>query len=349
MTKTQISQRITDFEKLVNRHAMKISEFGNASWDPIKAAAEIPTIRSFLTKRGAGIDYLNRNLARLLSTNGRVVKFAGLFLHGTPMVRGWKRNRAGIKRPISGDCELADLMTVFLYVDSNKTIKRMRSVMFQAKMNASRKVHVVDNPEQRKLYDECEGFNYAKDSISKKGDSRTLPKGAARKRALQFMFVEPRPVETRTIPSNATSIPLLEYGNHLVRFLNGKTGLKSDTKRSAWGKIVWELMEKMGEDFYTDGKTKGPGVQDVLNHFNSFENHKTWCIDDGQSDSGFGVQLVIVWDGDIRGAEAQTLTLPKIPVKKVTVKNADDEDLALYEEMLTTGEVIEQTTDTGAK
>ena len=347
MTKTQIDQRITDFEKLVNRHAKKISEIGNASWDPIKESTETPTIRAFLTKKGAGIDYLNMKIARLLSTNGRVVKFAGLFLHGTPMVRGWKRTKSGTKQPISGDCELADLMTVFLYVDSNKTIKRMRSVMFQAKKNASKRGHIVDDPEQRKLYDECEGFKYCNESISKKGDSRMLPKGASRKKALQFMFVEPRPVETRTIPSNATSIPRLEYGNHLVRFLNGKTGLKSETKRSAWGKIVWELMEKMGADFYTDGKTKGPGVQDVLTHFNSFESHKTWCIDEGSSESGFGVQLVIVWDGDIRAAEPQTKTLPEVLVKVVKVKNTDDEDLALYEEMLAGGEVIEQTTETG--
>jgi len=224
-------------------------------------------------------------------------------------------------------------MTVFLYVDSNKTIKRMRSVMFQAKMNASKGVHVVDDLVQRKLYDACEGFDYCNESISKKGDSRTLPKGASRKKALQFMFVEPRPVETRTIPSNATSIPPLQYGDHLVRFLNGKTGLKSDTKKSAWGKIVWELMERMGGHFYTDKKIKGPGVQDVLTHFNSFESHKTWCIDEGQSEGGFGLQLVIVWDGDIRAAEPQTSALPKIPVKNVKAKKTEDEehDVAIEE------------------
>jgi len=106
-------------------------------------------------------------------------------------------------------------------------------------------------------------------------------------------------------------------------------------------------MEKMGAGFYTDGKTKGPGVQDVLTHFNSFESHKTWCIDGGPSESGFGVQLVIVWDSDIGAAEPQTSTLPKIPVKVVKVRNTVDEDLALYEEMLTSAEVIEQTTETG--
>ena len=36
-------------------------------------------------------------------------------------------------------------------------------------------------------------------------------------------------------------------------------------------------------------------------------------------DDGFGVQLVIVWDGDIPEAQAQVQTLPKIPVKKIKV------------------------------
>jgi hypothetical protein len=319
MTQTQITQRIAQFERVVKANAKEISELGNAAWIPIKETTETPTIRAFLTKSGVGVDYLNRNLASLLSKNGRVVKFAGLFLHGTPMVRGWTKNEAGKKKPISGDCELADLMTVFLYVDRNKAIKRMRSVMFQAKMQQSKGAHVVEDPEQRKLYDECEGFDYINATVSTKGDGRTLPKGASRKKALQFMFVEPRPVETRTIPSDKGKCETLGYGDHLVNFLNGETGFKSDTKRSAWGKIVWELMEKMASQVYSDNMIKGPGIQGVLNHFNSFENHDVWCINEGQTGEGFGVQLVIVWDGDIPEVRAQVQTLPKIPVKKLAV------------------------------
>ncbi len=314
MTQLQITQRIDQFERVVKAHAKKIAAIGNKSWIPIKESTETPTIRAFLTKKGAGVDYLNRNLASLLSKNGRVVKFAGLFLHGTPMVQGWTTNKAS-KR----NCELADLMTVFLYVDKSKTIKRMRSIMFQAKMTASNGAHVVDDLEQRKLYDECDGFEYVNATVAKKGDSRKLPKGASRKKALQFMFVEPRPVETRTIPSAKDKGVTLGYGDHLVSFLGGKTGLESDTKKYAWGKIVWELMEKMGDKFHTDGMIKGPGIQDVLNHFNSFENHDVWSIDEGQSDKGFGVQLMIVWDGNMTEGETQFKTLPKVPVKKVKI------------------------------
>ena len=140
MTQTQITQRIAQFERVVEAKAKEITAIGNASWDPIntrKDKNETQIVRAFLTKKHAGVDYLNRNLATLLSKNGRVVKFAGLFLHGTPKVKGWTMNQSG-KKQHNRSCELADLMTVFLYLDKGKTIKRMRCVTFQAKMLASK-------------------------------------------------------------------------------------------------------------------------------------------------------------------------------------------------------------------
>ena len=283
-TKAQIPKRISDFEALVNRRAKKIVEIGNASWNPIKESTETPAIRSFLTKRGAGVDYLNRNLAKLLSKDGRVVKFAGLFLHGTPMVEGWCLDKAGRKRR-KGVCELADLMTVFLYLDRDKVIKRMRCVLFQAKMTASKGAHVVD---------------------------------------------------ARTLPSDKDKGKTLAYGDHLVHFLNGKTGLNQGRRKDHWNQITTELMESMADKAYTDGKIKGPGIRDVLNHFNSFEEHDVWCIDEGQSEDGFGVQFMIVWDDELPGNDPQTSTLPTIPVKNVRVPviQEETEELEITEEEL---------------
>lgn len=308
MTPNQINQRIAQFERVVKASASKISAISNKSWEPIDETTETTTIRAFLTKKGAGVDYLNRNLARLLSKNGRVVKFAGLFLHGTPMVKGWTKTSTG-KRKHNRACELSDLMTIFLYLDRNKSIKRMRCVMFQAKMQASNGAHVVEDKEQRKLYDECDGFDYVNATVTTQGDSRSLPKGPSRKKALQFMFVEPRPVDTRTIPSAKGKGQTLNYGDHLVRFLSGKTGLKSDTKKSAWGKIVWELMEKKA--------AAGTNIQGVLDHFNSFESHEIWSKDQGPSESGWGVQLMIVWDGESADDQSQVQSTPKIPVLNI--------------------------------
>lgn len=84
MTKAKSSEGIAKFTRVVDLHAKKIFEIGNASWAPITKGSETKRVRDFLTKKGAGVDYLNRNLASLLSKSGRVVKFAGVFLHGTP-------------------------------------------------------------------------------------------------------------------------------------------------------------------------------------------------------------------------------------------------------------------------
>lgn len=335
MTPKQINQRIAQFERVVKASASKISAIGNKSWEPIDETTETTTIRAFLTKKGAGVDYLNRNLARLLSKNGRVVKFAGLFLHGTPMVKGWTKTSTG-KRKHNRACELSDLMTIFLYLDRNKSIKRMRCVMFQAKMQASNGAHVVEDKEQRKLYDECDGFDYVNATVTTQGDSRSLPRAPSRKKALQFMFVEPRPVDTRTIPSAKGKGQTFGYGDHLVRFLSGKTGLKSDSKKSAWGKIVWELMENMASQVYSDKMIKGPGVQGVLDHFNSFENHENWIIDEGQSANGFGVQLMIVWDGDMTDEQTQVQTKPKVPAVNIQTQEPTslDEELETIESEL---------------
>jgi hypothetical protein len=55
MTHTQITQRIAPFERVVKANAKEITAIGNASWNPIKETTETPTIRAFLTKKGAGV------------------------------------------------------------------------------------------------------------------------------------------------------------------------------------------------------------------------------------------------------------------------------------------------------
>lgn len=138
MTKAEISEGIAKFTGAVDRHKRKIIDIGNASWAPITQGTETTRVREFLTKKGAGVDYLNKNLASLLSKSGRVVKFAGVFLHGTPMVYGWTFKNG--KKVKNGDCELADLQTVFLYLDSCNTIKQM-SVSGQEEADRRRPRH----------------------------------------------------------------------------------------------------------------------------------------------------------------------------------------------------------------
>ena len=330
MTKAQIEKRISQFNVIVDDLSEKIHKIGNASWDSIAETDETKAVRAFLIQKGAGIDYLNRRLAPLLKQDGRVVKT--------------KNPKTGCKKP-NGICELADLQTVFLYLDSDNEIRRIRCVLFQAKRKPNKGTHVIGakDVKQRRLYDTCGGFSYVTGIEGKNGEDRRLPKGASRKRALQYLFVEPRPVIAITTPSDQGKGKSAEYGAHLFQFLKDKTGLKAETKKSAWGKIVWELMDRAAKTLEEDRKIKGKGVKGMLKAFNNFESHDTWCIDSGPCDDGYGVQLVIVWDGDIPPAEPQKIVRPKTPVKRVevTVSSQKKKKIAEEEEELEEPEVVE--------
>ncbi len=216
MTKAQIKARISSFFAVVATEAERIRQVANGAWDQITEAHETAAVRAFLVQQGAGVDYMNRRLPQFLSKDGRVVKFAGVFLHGTPKVRGWTKNKAG-KKKLNGECELADLQTVFVYLDSGNTIRQMRCVLFQAK-NQPGATQVIGNEDatQRSLYDDCDGFTYVNDTVGAGGEDRRLPKGSSRKRALQYLFVEPRPVIT--IPSPSSEGKRADYGDHMYRF-----------------------------------------------------------------------------------------------------------------------------------
>mgnify|MGYP007130766660 CR=1 FL=1 len=123
------------------------------------------------------------------------------------------------------------------------------------------------------------------------------------------------------------------YGEHLHRFLKGKTGLLA-TRKNKWGKLVFELLEQIADRKYTDGKIRGKGVQDLLKAFNSFESHDLWCLDEGDSGEGFGVQFVIVWDGGML-ADPQVVTKPKVPVTSVSVIQDQEEadEMAMIQEL----------------
>lgn len=200
--------------------------------------------------------------------------------------------------------------------------------------------HVINERVQRHLYDECQGFNYVNSTVGAAGEDRRLPKGAQRKRALQYLFVGPRPAITITTPSDQGKGKTSDYGEYLFHFLRDKTGLSAGTRKSAWGKIVWELIDRAAKTLEEDRKIKGPGVKAMLKAFNNFESHKTWCIDSGASDDGYGVQLVIVWDGDIP-PEPQKSVRPKTPVRVKLTKSQRKQKLAVEEDELETMEVEE--------
>jgi hypothetical protein len=238
-----------------------------------------------------------------------------------PMVFGLKNSPKGPPNKSEKRCELGDLQTLFLYLDRDKNLCQARSVIFQAKLKPHSGSHVIDHPQQRALYDDCESFEYA---TVLPGETRRLPDGHFRERALQYIFVDEEPVSVRTIPSEVGQGASESYGEHLLRFLNDSTGLDVPPDKGAtsdWGRIVWDMIENVAKEVTSRKLIRNSGLRGLLDHFNHFEDHETFTIDttNGENlrhDEGFGVQLIIVWDpglGDQSeiATEAPLVTLPK--------------------------------------
>jgi hypothetical protein len=299
------AQRISDFQKFVNQHEDDIREAGNAAWSGIKGSSEVERVHDFLSSPTAGNSLLNKELTPLFHDSGWVVKVAGIFLHQTPYVKGFLPDD---KTPLPQRCELGDLQTLFVHVSEDKTAMRTRSVIFQAKMKRSLGSHVVSHAIQRQLYDDSPSFQY--ESPIAKG-KRRLPTGLDRERALQYLFVDESPVTARTIPSLKGLGGFVEYGEHLLRFLNDSTGLNVDTSKNAddWSTIVNDMISAFNQSMPNGNYTRQQGLKDILDPFNSFEDHKVTFLEGkgrgGNEDGGFGLQLVIVWDAEL-GKDAGT-------------------------------------------
>jgi len=329
MTITQSKQRISDFQSHVNSHAQAIRDAGNQAWQRVTAKGEVEIVREFLAGKEQGTDYLNDSITTLLSSGGRVVKFASIFLHQMPMVFGLRNHLPSAPTKLAKRCELGDLQTVFLYLDRDKNICQIRSVIFQAKLKPHSGSHVINHPQQRELYDECAGFEY---NTVLAGQTRRLPDGHLRERALQYIFVNERPVRVRTIPSNTGQGAFENYGEHFLRFLNDSTGLDvppTPTTNDAWGQVVWDMITHVANEVTSRGLIRNSGLKGLLDHFNHFENHDTFSIDttggkrlrDGEG--GFGLQLVIVWDSELGGEQSTRVTVkPDIGVEQIAEENS---------------------------
>lgn len=245
----QSAQRISDFIEHVNRHQEIIRTAGDASWTATPKTGEVAIVRAYLGDRDCGSAYLNRELAPKLRKDGWVVKFASVFLHQMPMVYGCKAGAspASLERSTQVACELGDLQTIFLYLAADKTVCKMRSVIFQAKLRAESGDYIIKHPQQRALYDECVGFEYKTIFPGKK---RRLPTGPDRARALQYLFVADKPVHTHTIPAAAGAGARVQYGEHLLRLMNDATGrevMPSPDESQGWNRIVWDMIDQVAQ------------------------------------------------------------------------------------------------------
>jgi hypothetical protein len=314
MITTISKQRISDFQAEVNGNADKIRRAGQEAWKKVDLDPSEPKIiYDFLSSPGVGTNYLNATLPPLFGPRERVMKFASIFLHQKPMVLGWRRvfGQNGPKeQSLPSQCELGDLQFLFLYLAEDKTVCQCRSIIFQAKKHVSHGDYVIEHPCQRPLYDECTSFEY-KTILS--GNKRTLPSGTARERGLQYLFLEAPFVRARMIPADAGRGAFVDFGELLLRLMNDSTGLEviRRPKGTGWDQIVWDLIDHVANTVTRNKQDRNNGIKSLFDHFNSFENHANAFLPVGAaggSESGFGIQFVIVWDSQLGGEKPDSLS-----------------------------------------
>ena|GEM_PF-1986006 len=298
-------QRISDFQHHVNSHAVEIRKAADDAWSKINLAQPEPQIiYDFLKDTKGGTGYLNRELGKLLSVGGRIVKFASIFLHQKPKVKG-VIGRTSNAKGIGGVCELGDLQLLFLYISANKAICQCRSTIFQAKIKPSTGSHVIDHLDQRRLYDQCFGFVY---QTVLTGEQRCLPWGKPeRERALQYLFIGQRPIQSRLIPSDQNQGAFVDFGELILRFLNDSTGYGVTARPSAgrnWSRIVLDQIDNVAKTAFGHQGDRNSALKSILNQFNNFDDPKEFFLEVPPSEAtesagGIPMLLIIVSDGEL--------------------------------------------------
>jgi hypothetical protein len=314
-------QRISDFQEHVNTIASELRNLAQAAWDGMDFSRSEPEIvYEFLAGRTSGTGHLNREVAPLLSVNGRIVKFASIFLHQKPLVFGFT-TKPPASRTGAAACELGDLQVLFVYADAAKGVCQCRSTVFQTKKVPEGGDFVLSNAYQRRLYDQAHCFEY---KTVLPGTTRFLPRvWADRERALQYLFVGAQPVRARLIPADVGAGAFLDFGEFLVRLLNDSTGLAVAAPPTPglkdWTRIVWDMIEQVAQATANERKTRDSGLYGLLQHFNSFEDRKDFFLEGPPhrdspvavtAGGGIPILLVIVSDKELTKERGKALPHP---------------------------------------
>jgi len=79
--------RLIEFSRIVFRHKDAITQAFRSSWNGINfRQREDYIVHDYIISKNSGIHYLNKTISPLLSCNGFIVKFAGVFVHQKPIV-----------------------------------------------------------------------------------------------------------------------------------------------------------------------------------------------------------------------------------------------------------------------
>lgn len=268
-----------------------IRQLIDQSWTGITKTHEIPALKDYLSKSGVGVDFLNAKLSPLLNSPQFHVKFAGVFCHKKPIVQRTVTSISANAGDTAG-CELGDLLTLFVLLDSTDKLQYLSGSLFQAKVKQR-----LDSKSQRYLYDDDADFVLP---ANLGGHTRLMPKySEGRGRALRYLILNSghhNPVVgCRHTPWNTDYQP--RWSTYLYGLLAGYEGLTvrgrmPSSKKNAWELIVDDLLGVAAK--VPAGKPpRGTdiAVQVATGHFNSFLDSSVSCVN--TDEEGVSILMVI--------------------------------------------------------
>lgn len=291
------------FSEFVNHYASTCSGSAtrrliDASWKGIDRSNEVTALKSYIFSKDKGIDFLNKKLALQVNNNRFHLKFAGIFCHKKPTVQ-----RSATSQKINpGDtpgCELGDLLTLFVLLDSNDKLHHLSGSLFQAKVHQK-----LDSVSQRHLYDSDEDYVLP---AYLGGHTRQLPKYASgRARALRYLILKPAPpnsfVSCRHTPWDADYQP--RWSIYLDSLLAGSEGLTARTNSTVvdapWSTMVDDLLS-VASKVPTRKPPRGTdvAVQIATGQFNDFSEHQVWNAESQEFGASVFMAIVHQHDGDL--------------------------------------------------
>lgn len=283
---------VAKFSKEIGTHSIN-------SWRGIDLSADEPTIvKRYLLDPSVGVDYLNKNLAPILSHASYQVKFASVFVHKKPRVT----RTAASKKICNGStegCELGDLLIVFCLLDKNKKPLYTSAVISQVKKTKS-----MPSGSQQCLYDRDLTFLMPKrvyEASIIATDERHLPDySAGRSKALNYLILEENPF-ILAVPWSAGLAH--NFAFFFNRIILGDLGLPfgSNVTKPDWNCIIHDLLN-IGNGIIPSRIRRGSGMMDLVNLFNDFDDYRDFSVEI-QDQVGLPILFIIVQDTEYKRPE----------------------------------------------
>ena len=275
---------ISGFSKLIHDESKH-------SWMPINFTKSEPEIiEEYLLSNGKGVDYLNQNISKVISSQTQYeLKFASVYCHQKPRVTRTQRS----KDKCNGDtpsCELGDLMTIFILLDRNKSVIHSTAKIMQAK-----KKDFLDSESQKCLYESDLEFEMPKNIVAKSTNNSSLRKlpnyHESRNMGLSYLILNDKDPYNKEIPrmSNLN----YSWGAFIQLMMEFKTGLAfklpQNSNEIGWDCIINDLLNIGTRKVYSSIK-RGSGLEYFLNAFNNFSYFPEYKLEFKES----GIPMLVI-------------------------------------------------------